>query len=83
MSLLLLSSVDLPARVHQDCANVNLKKRCRVQATLTAQDGKKVVTARCTIDARVLPLASNGNCGIISLVVLDGELAVPCTRNPP
>jgi len=35
------------------------------------------------IDAQVLPLASNENCGIISPVVLDGELAVPCTRNPP
>jgi len=39
MSLLLLPLVDLPARVHQDGANVNLKRRCRVQTTLAAQGG--------------------------------------------
>lgn len=28
-------------------------------------------------------LTNRRRCGIIALVVLDGELAVPCTRNPP
>jgi len=45
------------------------------EAVFGAPDGVRHLLVDC--------LTNRLFCGNINLVVLDGELAVPCTRNPP